>query len=412
MTINRRNFLNSSILVAGIPLLGAAPGKAGTKYKTETITELFYSPNNITPAGYQSYFISHRGVHLKQRIAGENTIESLRLAKRVGFQCMEFDVRFTKDQKAVVIHDETINRTLRDLEGNKLASPIYVKDLTFEQLRTEYVVYSENKKAKAIVPAFEEYLDGCNQYKIIPFIEIKDHEISKAQYAYLLDLLDNIIGRQNYVVTSNNKVNDKLRQMGHQNITVMGILYQTTFEHIQSWKNVIMAISASRFKPDELRKHVLSANHQGILTESHADTMDKYNLIVKNGIDFISTDALMPEGGSQGHVIAQIDLDNEETKGFTTNGSLSDAQIRLQPGNYLEIDVAQYKHLFLYGITLEIEFSGKCEYQSDNKVYILEAVGNDYFRYPVLLHKEAFKLKFNAIEACHITGLRLTITRF
>lgn len=418
MALNRRNFLNSSLLVAGIPMLGSAANKTGMEPKTERITEPFYAANNITPKGHESYFISHRGVHLKQRIAGENTVESLRLAKRVGFQCMEFDVRFTRDQQAVVIHDETINRTLRDLKGNKLTSPVYVKDLTFAQLRTEYLVYTENEKAKVVVPTFEEYLNACNLYKMIPFVEIKDHELPKAQYDYLIGCLDTIIGRQNYIITSNNKVNAKLREMGYQDITVMGILYQTTFAHIQSWKNAIMAISASRFNADELHKQVLAANDAGILTESHADTMDKYNVIIRNGIDFISTDALMPEGSGSGQVIAQTDLDNgergahNERLGFSTNGRLADAQIWLQPGNHLEIDVKEYQHLFLYGLTLEIEFSGKCLYHLDNKEYTLQAASKEYFRYPLLLHKEAFTLKFNAIEACHITGLRLTITRF
>src|SRR5690606_5867598 len=129
----------------------------------------------IRPKAGHTYYISHRGVHLKQRAAGENTIESLRLAKRAGFQCVEFDVRFTRDNKAVVIHDETINRTLRDVHGNKLSSPIYVKDLTFDQIRSDYSIFTENKKADTKVPSFEEYLEACRLYKVIPFVEIKEH---------------------------------------------------------------------------------------------------------------------------------------------------------------------------------------------------------------------------------------------
>lgn len=410
--IHRRNFLSSCLLVAGAPLLGNTAGKNSNEWQAGRPIEPFYLPNNVTPRANESYFISHRGVHLKQRIAGENTLHSLQLAKRAGFQCVEFDVRFTKDQKAVVIHDETINRTLRDLKGNKLTRSVYVKDLTFAQLRSEYQVYTENKKAVTIVPSFEEYLNGCNLYKVIPFVEIKDHELRNEQYDYLLNLLDKIIGRQNYIITSNNKVNDRLRQMNYLDVMVMGILYQTSFEHIRHWKQAIMAISASRFSPEQLKEHVLSANQQGILTESHADTMDKYSMIVKNGIDFISTDSLMPEYCGHGQLITQLDLDNETFDGLKTDGALAGTEIRLQPENYLEIDLKTYQDFFLYGVTLEIEFSGKCKCQAGGKEVFLETQGSGHFRYPVLLHKEAFTLKLQAITSCYVTGLRLTITRF
>lgn len=417
--INRRNFINAGILVAGAPLLGNT--NVGGKSSPTTVANAdnanFYQPNRITPQVNQSYYISHRGVHLKQRIAGENTIQSMRLAKRAGFQCMEFDVRFTKDGKAVVIHDETINRTLRDLQGNKPQQPIYVKDLTFQQIRNEYVVFTENPKAKAIVPTFEEYVNACAQYKLIPFVEIKTPEMSKERYDYLLGVLDTIIGRGKYVMTSNNEANDKLRGFGYNNVMVMGILYQTTFAHIQSWKHTIMAISASRHTPEELQKNVRLANQQGILTESHADTIDKYSLIVKNGIDYISTDSLQPERTGYGQVISQLDI-NEGITELKTDGDTTGAQVVLKPGNYVELHIAQYKNLFLYGVALEMSLSGKCKCTLNapnalnGKDVELSANGSEYFRYPVLLHKEDFKLKITATDNCKIEELKLTITKF
>ncbi|MGC4234743.1 MAG: glycerophosphodiester phosphodiesterase family protein [Niabella sp.] len=410
--LDRRSFLNSGIWVAGVPLLGGASTTGSSKGRVVKGNAAFYLSNNVAPRGHETYYISHRGVHLKQRVAGENTIESLRLAKRAGFQCVEFDVRFTSDGKAVVIHDETINRTLRDLRGNKLQEPVYVKDLTFKQLRSEYEVYTENAKAKTIVPTFEEYVQACGLYRVIPFVEIKDAGISKEQYDDLLHYLDAVIGRENYVITSNNKVNDRLRDFGYNDVMVMGILYQTTFAHIQSWKHAIMAISASRFTAVELNKNVLAANEQGILTESHADTPDKYNLIIQNGIDFISTDLLMPEYTGYGQVIDILDWDNEALKELDTDGIIAPDRIALKPGNYLGIEVKQYRHFFLYGATLEIVFSGKCKCLFKKKEYELTAVENTCFRYPVLLHKETFELKIKATEACTIRGLRVTLTKF
>ena len=409
--VDRRKFIGNGLLMAGMPFLAGkdaqdfAPAVQGTSPNSDALAR-------IRPKAGHTYYISHRGVHLKQRAAGENTIESLRLAKRAGFQCVEFDVRFTRDNKAVVIHDETINRTLRDLHGNKLSSPIYVKDLTFDQIRSDYSIFTENKKADTKVPSFEEYLEACRLYKVIPFVEIKEHGISKSQYDALISSLDTIIGRENYVITSNNKVNDKIRGYGYNDIAVMGILYQTTFDHIRQWQNSIMAISASRFSPAEMKKHVQLSNQSRIPTESHADTIDKYNQVIRNGIDFISTDALMPELTGQGQIVAIKDMDEEEMSELKTSGQIKNSIIELKTGEAIDISLDHYSHYSLYGVTLELKLAGKCELTFNNKSTSIETTGSEYFRYPVLLHKESFQIKLNATMPSAISSLRITITKF
>ena len=50
--------------------------------------------------------IAHRGA---SEIAPENTIPAFRLAKELGFSCVETDIRFTKDNVPVLCHDAAIN---------------------------------------------------------------------------------------------------------------------------------------------------------------------------------------------------------------------------------------------------------------------------------------------------------------
>ncbi len=409
--VDRRRFLSNGILMAGLPLLGTMQtdtAAATKKNRQNSMDPLAF----IRPKAGETYYISHRGVHLNQRAAGENSIESLRLAKRAGFQCVEFDVRFTSDGRPVVIHDETINRTLRDHDGNKLTSPVYVRDLTFNRLRSDYLVYTENKKGRSIVPSFEEYLEACRLYKVIPFVEIKEHDISRAQYDSLLQSLDKIIGRDNYVITSNNKVNDRIREFGYADIVVMGILYQTTFGHIQNWKNSIMAISASRFSAEEMKSHVQHANQERIPTESHADTIDRYNHIIRNGIDFISTDMLMPEHTGLGQVMAIKELGDAAIEELHTDGHITNDTIILKSGQKLDLIIDQYKELTLYGVCLEIEYSGSFLFHFGRHQVNIQTRGKEYFRYPVLLHKQPFHLQVQANDASLISGLRIMITKF
>src|SRR5690606_4160725 len=142
--INRRKFLNSGLFALGTPILGGAMWNESlantSKNYSHSLAESkaqgkFYYASRLFPLAHHNFYISHRGVHLKQRVAGENSIESLKLAKRVGFQCVEFDIRLTQDGHDVVIHDETINRTLRTLNNQAISTPIKVRDLTFDQIR-------------------------------------------------------------------------------------------------------------------------------------------------------------------------------------------------------------------------------------------------------------------------------------
>lgn len=52
--------------------------------------------------------ISHRGA---PKLAPENTIASLRAAKSAGAKWVEFDVRLTRDKKAIIFHDDRLDRT-------------------------------------------------------------------------------------------------------------------------------------------------------------------------------------------------------------------------------------------------------------------------------------------------------------
>ncbi|MDF0590184.1 glycerophosphodiester phosphodiesterase family protein [Candidatus Methanocrinis natronophilus] len=55
-----------------------------------------------------SIIIGHRGARSE---APENTLESIRAARRCGADFVEVDVRLSKDGYLVVIHDETVDRT-------------------------------------------------------------------------------------------------------------------------------------------------------------------------------------------------------------------------------------------------------------------------------------------------------------
>ncbi len=104
----------------------------------------------------------HRGAPGKPRY-GENTISSFSKALRTGANALEFDVRRTKDNKIVVIHDLALNRTTNG-RGN-------VCDFNYEDLVSLDAGYGDHIPLLAEV--FDLFASSC-----ILNIELKERGLA------------------------------------------------------------------------------------------------------------------------------------------------------------------------------------------------------------------------------------------
>jgi glycerophosphoryl diester phosphodiesterase len=105
--------------------------------------------------------IGHRGA---RAYAPENTITSFKKAIEIGVDAIEIDVRKTKDNYIVVIHDEDVKRTTNG-EG-------LVNELTLKEIKSFSAEGSEK------IPTLEEALDFLDK-KVKVFIELKETGIEK-----------------------------------------------------------------------------------------------------------------------------------------------------------------------------------------------------------------------------------------
>ena len=100
--------------------------------------------------------IGHRGARAYEP---ENTLRSFRKALEIGVDAVEFDVRKTKDNQLIVIHDPDVKRTT-DGEG-------LVNELTLEEIKG----FSAEKGEK--IPTLQEALDFLDK-KVKIVIELKE----------------------------------------------------------------------------------------------------------------------------------------------------------------------------------------------------------------------------------------------
>ena len=89
---------------------------------------------------------AHRAAHQNYP---ENSIAAIRESIRLGIEIVELDIRVTKDDKLVVIHDRTVDRTTNGTGK--------VERLKFDEIRNLRLKHNE-ALTEEIVPTFEEVL--------------------------------------------------------------------------------------------------------------------------------------------------------------------------------------------------------------------------------------------------------------
>ena len=118
---------------------------------------------------------AHRGCWSKSAtgefIVPENSVPAVAMAKKMGYTGIELDVHYTKDRQMVILHDGTINRTMRRASDySRIEEPVRLADLTFEELRRDYVLESTNPEWRTPIPTLEELLTECKKQGIVPML--------------------------------------------------------------------------------------------------------------------------------------------------------------------------------------------------------------------------------------------------
>lgn len=108
--------------------------------------------------------IAHRGA---SAYAPENTLAAFRLAQEQGAQAIEFDVKLTKDERVVVLHDETLERTT---SGKGLLSSFSYEEIKRLDAGSSFGTEFKNEK----IPTLEQVFDHVGS-KMLMNIELTNY---------------------------------------------------------------------------------------------------------------------------------------------------------------------------------------------------------------------------------------------
>ncbi len=215
------------------------------------------------------------------------------------------------------------------------------------------------------------------------------------------------MGKNNYIITSNNRANVIIREMGLTEVPLMGILYQTTFGEIESLGNIIMAISTSQFAVNDYSRLVAKAKAAGFQTESSADIFSRFKMINDNEIDYISTDYLAPDLKDNPALTA----DFAKFEDFNFTGKIAGGTVTLEPDQIMELG-SPLSEVGFGAVYLDLEIKGSCKVVMGNQEFLISNPEMERCRHQVMIFNSSPPFRITAVGKCTIKKIRVRVARF
>lgn len=213
--------------------------------------------------------LGHRGAKGEKP---ENTIEGISYALDLGLKAIEIDIHLSADNRLVVIHDDTIDRTTNG-SGR-------VKDLSSSELRELDAGNGEK------IPYLEEVLDLLDKYSFTLFIEVKSVGCEKL----LVELMRTREIYQKVIVKSfNHRIIKKVKEI-EPKVRTACLIYGLPVNAVSVIENARAdGISISVSTVDQALVE-LCHHHNYKVTVWNVNKVEDLDTFVQMGVDYIGTD--------------------------------------------------------------------------------------------------------------------------
>lgn len=190
--------------------------------------------------------IAHRGF---SAVAPENSDKAFIKAGEANFYAAECDIQLSKDNIWVVNHNDTIDY-MTDGTGK-------ISEMTYDEISESFIDKGNNWKvcAKQKLITLDDYLSICDEYKIIPQIEVKEGNYRCLDK--ILTALDNYDGmRENAIIISfDGVILEKIRNLDNE-IELWYLTHEITDAQMQLavMNNYALAFNCRKYDAEMLKK--------------------------------------------------------------------------------------------------------------------------------------------------------------
>jgi hypothetical protein len=303
----------------------------------------------------------------------------------MGIEC---DVKLTKDGKMVIMHDKTINRTCRNASDySKIEEKIGVGDLTFKELRNNYVLASPNADYRTPVPTLEEILKECKRHNIVPMLHSK--------YVESYRLAQKIMGDNWICFTSDVEAMKECRKFS-KCLILYGIRPKNADHAFELLPQLGGKVGVSSMQREALtRERIAKFRSLGYEVQQSIYRAPREVFALRDGTTMILSDfALMPDPNNNPAKVVPIDaraLAQGETITFSADKKVKNG-----------------------GVALDIEFEGTVEVElGKNRLYTLYGNGAvQHDRLGTRFINEKGYVKLHGIDASKIKSAKVYFYEF
>lgn len=281
-------------------------------------------------------FIAHRGVHVND--IPENSLDAYRYAGYCGFEYAETDFCPTADDELVLMHDASINRTMRNkYDYSELTETVNVRDKTLAELRENYVLTSSDVRMRREIPTLEEFFVTCKNSGVFPIPEIKTSGTTNDHVRKAHELGKKIMGEGNFGFCSFSPVLlDYARSLSEKTLLlyinngILGTTNSVTGETRES-NNTWWYPSYNGYG---LTKEVVRQYKEaGMKVAVWTTPVSKFDDLLKMEVDCLAGDFLSPNIAGMYGFVAKSEVDFSK---FETNGVVENKTIKLSKGQTLK----------------------------------------------------------------------------
>lgn len=278
-----KRFLGFAIPTTALAVL-ARKKYVDFRYGAKNAKDTLKFSESVENEAPEIHLTAHRGL---SSVCPENTIEAFKEAAKYNYYALECDVHCTTDGKWVIIHDNML-QSMCDEKGD-------VKTMSYDE-KLSKIRYTNGANIKDYPDArpclVEEFIEICKEANIRPMIEVKDKRTDKVESLYKIicdyDIEDSVI-----IISFHAPVLRKFRKLSPNMdmwLLVRNITDEKILECIENGNGV--AFEAKRSSPETIQKI-----HDANLTAAcwTVDTKEMLNEMIKNGVKYITTNAILPE---------------------------------------------------------------------------------------------------------------------
>ena len=175
---------------------------------------------------------AHKGVETEYP---ENTLAAFEAAGRQGYEMIELDLRMTKDDKIIVMHDSSINHTGRNADGSEIEEKIYIYDITYDEaMKYDFGIHFSEEFRGTKLPLFEDVLPIAKKYGIALKIDNKLKRFKPHQLKIFFDMV-NASGVKTIISCWDREiVNTVLKELPGADISFDGITDENELKYYSS----------------------------------------------------------------------------------------------------------------------------------------------------------------------------------